>query len=85
MNFSPCLLLLRVSGIGQAVQRRASARACDLGRLRPLPLHRVPPAVPARGLCRIDGFGDEYAGGVCRGGGGDSVEEISPLADARSK
>ena len=42
---------------------------------RPLPLHRVPPAAPARGLFRIDGSGDEYAGGVCRGFDLGGVEE----------
>ena len=31
MSFSPFLLPLGVPGIGQAIQRRASARACDLG------------------------------------------------------
>lgn len=64
-----------VPGIGQAVQRRASARACDLGQLRPLPLHRVPPAASARGLFRVDGSGDEYDGGVCRSFDFDGVEE----------
>ena len=35
----------------------------------------MPPAAPARGLFRIDGSGDEYAGGVCGGFDFGRVEE----------
>ena len=38
-------------------------------------MYRVPPAGFARGLFRIDGSGDEYAGGVCRGFDFGGVEE----------
>lgn len=62
----------------------APSRPCDLDRLRPLPLHRDPPAALVRRLFRIDGSGDEYGGGVCRGGsecggeeGGGWVEKVS--------
>lgn len=56
-------------GIGQAAPRQASARACSPGRLWTVPHYRVSPVTPARGLFRIDGSGDEYAGGICGGGG----------------
>lgn len=35
----------------------------------------MPPAAPARGLFRIDGSGNEYAGRVCRGFDFGGVEE----------
>ena len=63
-----------VAGIVESDGFLAPGRTCDFGRLRPLALHRVPPAGPACGLFRGDGFGDEYGGGVCRGfdfGGGE--------------
>ena len=56
-----------MAGIVESDGFLAPGRTCDFGRLRPLALHRVPPAGFACGLFRGDGFGDEYGGGV-RGG-----------------
>ena len=52
-----------MAGIVESDGFLAPGRTCDFGRLRPLALHRVPPAGPACGLFRGDGFGDEYGGG----------------------
>ena len=63
-----------VAGVVESDGFLAPGRTCDFGRLRPLALHRVPPAGPEGGLFRGDGFGDEYGGGVCGGfdfGGGE--------------
>ena len=39
-----------------------------LGRLWAVPHYRVSPVALACGLFRIDGSGDEYAGGICGAG-----------------
>ena len=54
-----------VAGIVESDEFLAPGRTCDFGRLRPLALHRVPPAGPEGGFFRGDGFGDEYGGGRC--------------------
>ena len=53
-----------MAGIVESDGFLAPGRACDFGRLRPLVLHRVPPAAPEGGVFRGDGFGDEYGGGL---------------------
>ena len=58
-----------MAGIVESDEFLAPGRPCDLGRLRPLALHRVPPAGPACGFFRSDGFGDEYGGGRSWGSG----------------
>lgn len=58
-----------MAGIVESDGFLAPGRTCDFGRLRPLALHRVPPAAPACGLFRGDGFGDEYGGGRSWGSG----------------
>ena len=55
-----------VASIVESAGFLAPGRTCDFGRLRPLALHRVPPAGPACGLFRGDGFGDEYSRRICR-------------------
>lgn len=52
--------------IGQVIQRWASARACDVGWLRPLLQYREPPDAYACVFFPADGFGAEYGG---EGGG----------------
>ena len=38
-------------------------------------MHWAVIGAPACGLFRVDGFGDEYGGGVCRGVGGGNFEK----------
>lgn len=52
-----------MAGIVESDGFLAPGRTCDFGRLRPLALHRVPPAGFEGGVFRGDGFGDEYGGG----------------------
>ncbi len=59
------LLSFGVPGFDPADWRLPHNRGCDPGRLWTFPWHRVPAAVPARGLFRSDGSSDEYGGGVC--------------------
>ena len=56
-----------MAGIVESDGFLAPGRTCDFGRLRPLALHRVPPAGPEGWVFRGDGFGDEYGGGRCWG------------------
>lgn len=78
-----------MAGIVESNGFLAPGRTCDFGRLRPLALHRVPPASPEGGLFRGDGFGDEYGGGrswgvdECGGeeGGGKRSRTLSALID----
>ncbi len=53
-----------MAGIVESDGFLAPGRTCDFGRLRPLALHRVPPAGFESGVLRGDGFGDEWGGGI---------------------
>lgn len=69
-----------MAGIVESDGFLSPGRTCDFGRLRPLALHRVPPAGFTRGVLRGDGFGDEYGGGRSRGllvGRGEEGEKVN--------